>query len=262
MGGYGKKGGKGRIIMDGEKVRNVEYIIYPDNVFVPRDALGELLATPHGRIVSYLESARIKCALSPLHHSDVYDLEDVIAYRDRWAKRHELPATAEEVIANSPEVGEPKEPHYHLDVYAQAPHVASWWRDWIYQLCPDYPAWRIWRVDNPEAATLYLSHKGQKDKARYRDDEVEGFGGMDLSVLYRPSDVEKVYTLNDVREAIRENGIKFMNQLLDWALDTGDYQLICSVRGNAGLWRDYLGGRTSEREAKRERRNISGDLIG
>lgn len=247
MAGFGTKGGKGQILKDGEKVRNVEFILYDDNVEIPLGKDGKPMSTPFGRIVSFLDAARIKCALSPVHNEDVYDLEDVIAWRKRYARNHDLVATAEEVISSSPEVGTPKVEHRHLDCYAQAPHAKEWWLDFIRGLCPEYPDWRVWRIDNPKSATLYLSHKNSPDKARYKDADVLGFGGMDLSPLFETNEVQRLYTIVDVRDAIKENHIRYYNQLLDWAISTGDFDLANSVKGNASLWNMYLNGRISER---------------
>lgn len=259
---YGHKGGKGRILGDKEKARNVEFIVYDDGVFCPKDESGALLVSPHGRMVSYLDSCGCRCALSPLHDQDVFDLEDVIAYRDRYAKRHELPATAEEVIAASPKVGDPKEPHRHLHMYAQAPHAVDWWLDeMIRPLCPDYPSWRVYQIINPFTATRYLAHMDSKDKAKYQPDQVEGFGGMDLSPLWASDEIMAIYAEDEVKEAIRANGIVYFHQLYDWACSTGDIALRRQVKGCQSFWNTYLSSRSAQYAAKKNGGTVKG-LIG
>lgn len=261
---FGKKGGKGLALKDGESVRNVEYIIYPDQLDVPVGKDGEPMVTPHGRLVSFLETCGTKCALSPLHKDDVYDLEDVISYRHRYAAKMGLSASADEVIAESPDVGQPKEPHWHLHCYFAGQRKRDWLVDFIRQAVTDYPAWRIYRIENAYTATRYLAHLDCKTKPKYSANEVEGFGGMDLSPLWTSDEIESLHAIDDICEVIKSERIRYYNQLLDWALSSGDYNLLRSVRGNVSLWNNYLSGRAAEASAHAKRKSVGSveELIG
>lgn len=258
MGGFGKKGGKGRTLGDGEKARNVEFILYDDGIVLPKDAVGNPMVNVHGRLVSFLDSAGLKCALSPVHDLDVYDLEDVIAYRARYAKRHGLKATAEEVIINSPDVGTPKEPHRHLHCYASGPRTLDWWLDWISPLCETYPAWRVWYIERPDTATRYLAHLDSEDKPHYPATAVEGFGGMDLSPLWHSDEIQTMHADVDIKSAIQSEGIRYYNQLYDWACETGDYNIMRNVKGAHSFWCQYLGGRLAIRNENMKRKSMRG----
>lgn len=259
-----KAGIKSRVLDEKGSYRNVEYIIYPDQIIVPKGEDGQPLVTPKGRLVSYLETAGVQAALSPLHVGDMYDLEDVIAWRKRYAAKAGLEATAEEVIENSPKIGQIKEPHWHLDVYLSGQRKREYFHEWISQVCDHYPIWRMLKIERPDSATRYLAHLDCPSKVKYPANEVLGFGGMDLSPLWRTDEVEQMFTEIDIRDAIKENQIRYFNQLVDWAIGTGDYQIRKYVKGNAAYWNNYLSGRAAERAGRNSVKNGGNvkDMIG
>lgn len=245
--------GKGRLIKDGEKVRNAEVIIYPDTIYCPVDMEGEPLCTPFARLISFLDGCGIKCLCSPLHDNDVYDLDDVVAWRRRYALKYGLMADAEKVITESPKVGQKKEPHYHVDLYASGPHDAAYWVDFLSPLC-DYPKWRIARIDNPYTATRYLAHMDSPTKAGYPSRDVMAFGGASLAPLFDNDEVKRAEIDGEIREVIRDMGFRHYNQLFDWAIQAGSYEYFASVKGKANVWALYFGGMKAEAAERKERK--------
>ena len=241
-----------RRVSEEESVRNVQYIIYPDHIIVPEGKDGKPMCTPYYALCSWLDAQGVKAVLSPLHNLDMYDVQDVQQYRERYMYLHET-ATLEDAIANSPDVGQSKEPHYHLDLYLPGQKPLDYFLDFIRPIYGDYPAWRVWKVQDPEASKKYMSHKCSPNKARYKDNEVMGFGGVDLSCLWHTDEVEKLYALRDVRDIIEEEGITRYKVLLNYAINTGEAALIRCVQGSKSVWSEYLSDVRYERAVKRKR---------
>lgn len=241
-----------RRVTEDEAVRNAQYIIYPDHIIVPEDKDGSPICTPYYALCDWLDAQQIKAVLSPLHDRDMYDVADVEQWRDRFLYKHKT-ATMEEAIASSPNVGDPKEPHYHLDVYLPGQQKLAWFLDFIEPIYGEYPEWRVWKVRDPEASKKYMSHKCSPTKARYKDNEVMAFGGVDLSCLWHTDEVEKLYAIKDVRDIIIENGFTRYKQLLDYAISMGEASLIRCVQGNKSVWAEYLSDVRYERGLEKKR---------
>lgn len=241
-----------RRVAEDEAVRNAQYILYPDHIIVPEGKDGEPMCDPYYALCNWLDAQGVKAVLSPLHNMDLYDVEDVKQWRNRYLYKNRT-ATYEDAIADSPNVGDRKEPHYHLDVYLPGQQKLQWWLDFILPIYGEYPEWRVWKVRDPEASKKYMSHKCSPTKARYKDNEVMAFGGADLSCLWHTDEVEKLYALKDVRDMILEKKIVRYKQLLDFAISTGEASLIRCVQGQKSVWSEYLSDVRYEQSLKKKR---------
>lgn len=269
-----RKAGKGRLMEDDEKLRNVETIIYPDMIKIPEDMRS--IITPYARLCSFMETCKFKCILSPLHDQDVTDVEDIMARRKRYMREHEgLTYDAEEVIQACGKVGEQKEPHYHALWFFDTQRDKDWMLD-FWSECFDNPRWRISAITKNSSAIRYLAHMDQKSKHRYNTCDIRGFGGADLSPLVATDEVQSMNAYLDAYAAIRDYGFTQYFQVLEWAVDSGDYDLVKSVRGNVSSIDRYLVTRNkffevqdedergfySRKNARMKARSKADDLIG
>lgn len=243
----------------GQRARNVECIIYPEDVEVGSYVLAdgtEYQETARGNIVSYLDSLRVQCALSPVHDADEYDVADV----KKWIRRHtredlEGAMTLEEAKEAAPKVGELKKAHYHVLFKFAGNKTGKQLSDMMAGLV-SVPEWRWEVIERLDSSIRYLAHldsvdqNGKRVKPLYNSQDIIGFGGIDLSCLLRTDEMTKLEVTADVKQAIRENGIRYYNQLLDWAESTGCYEYMASVQGRVSLWCQYLGGRSLEAASK------------
>lgn len=229
-------------MVEKQRARNVETLIYPEDIEV---ADGE---TVRGRIMSYVEGLRVPAALSPLHDHDPYTLEDV----RKWVKRNE--ERREDIAwweAHLPEVGQMKKAHYHLMMSFKGNKTREQLSGMLSDLCA-VPVNRWEVIEHWDASLRYLAHLDSKDKYPYNPQEIVGFGGLDLSPLVRSDEISRLNAQEEIRQAIRKEGIRFYNQLLDWAYGTGEYDYIASVSGKTSMWCQYLNGRSAERAARKK----------
>lgn len=232
-------------MIEKQRARNVETLLYPEDIDVTENE------TVRGRIMAYVEGLRVPAALSPLHDKDQYTLEDV----RKWIKRNEERGMTEEWFAeHMPRVGQIKKPHYHLMITFKGNKTREQLTGMLSDLC-DVPVTRWEVIEHWDSALRYLAHMDSKDKYPYNPQEIVGFGGLDLSPLVRTDEISRMNAQEEIRQEIRRKGIRYYNQLMDWAYSTGEYDYIACVSGKTSMWCQYLNGRAAESAARRNGRD-------
>lgn len=239
-------------LQKGERARNVECIIYPEDITdLKTDDEGNEVETAFGRIVSFVDALRVPAALSPLHDEDVYDMEGIRKWQKRYLASH-AGSTLEEAKEASPRLGDKKKAHYHLMMKfqgAKGPEQLSAMMEGLVTI----PTWRWEVIEHVGSSIRYLAHLDCKDKPLYQAAQVIPFGGMDISSLCRTDETSKWEADEAIMYAIREYRFIWFNQLADWASNQGSYEISASIKGRYGYWCQYLQGRSLQRNADKKK---------
>lgn len=227
-------------IHDGEQVRIVQIIVWYDEM-VRYNA-----DHPYESLVGYLGGLHMPIACSPLHQNDLYDEEDV---RD-WCRRHDV------CLGESPEqphVGDRKKAHAHVIFESKAGRTNSWWCDLLRDFIPEIKKSRWQKVLHPDTAKRYLAHLDSPEKAQYSALDIHSFGGIKMGCLLREEEFVKINSFLYVLNYIDDNRIRYYHNVLRWARDTGDYEIISCVIGRTPAICKYLDSIREAIAAKKKR---------
>lgn len=243
-------------LINGERGRTVWGLVYDENIKVPHwmryapawSDSGEPVEVTEqqlrwGALVSYLSSVGVVGALSPLHDMDLYSY----MYVSEWMDKHIDPKTGKlppDFKGLVPEVGKPKKAHYHLLLKFKGPVSGAYLSELLSPVVT-VPGWQWEKVPNPDGALRYLCHldalqiPGQPPKHRYDPAQVVGFGGMDLSPLWRVEQGTKEDAYESITAAIRDGVILTYQDAVAWATDK-PYTVKSVLRGNVNYWRSIF----------------------
>lgn len=231
---------KARIIWGRIWMEDLERL-YPDN--------------PYGVLLEYLSGLKTSCACSPIHDRDEYTAQDV---RD-WCRRHIDPDTGEvreDDVKLMPRVGDSKKAHVHVLFEFKNPVTPAYLSKRLEGLIKIAPN-RWERVLHPDAAKMYLAHKGFEDKYQYSPMEIHSFGAIKMACLLRQDDFAKANDLITVMHYIADNNVNHYHVLADWAIKTGDYGIIACVTGRASHFAYYFRSKSDMRREEREKAESS-----
>lgn len=197
----------GRLMLPKERKQYGSFVCYPDSTLPDGSKL------TYDVLYEFMCSLGVKCAISPLHDSDVHTEESV----QRWVKRHEDKKThklSAEDEKNKPEIGSTKKAHWHV-LFKTGPKYLMGWRKMFAFL-----GIKAFYVDYDRVVyTRYLCHLDSPEKARYDVGDAVSIGGWDLSPLHDMSKTEQSDYLRKCFELIRKQSITNYFDLVNLCMD-------------------------------------------
>lgn len=229
-----------RLYQTGKKVRNVIGLIYVEDLHKVFKSYGDLIA--------YLDSMHCKAVVSPIHDRDMFTSQDVFD----WCERHIDPETGdldEHYLDSAPYVGKPKKPHVHIGILSKSQRNAQEWSEFMSGLLELRPS--VWeKMEDFEGFTRYCAHLDSPEKAQYSAFDIVGIAGADLSCLMKSDELERVNNLTDMMRVIRERNFKSFHALTNFCFESGDYDMISTLRASSGLLSAYFTSMRYERMDK------------
>lgn len=214
--------------------------------------------------LEYCDGLQIPMVVSPVHDKDEYTAEDVRG----WVDRHIDPdhysfisSDIEKVREVAPKVGDKKKAHVHfalkLDGRRNAEYFSSLFDDFI-----PIPKTRWQVVISWDSAIRYYAHMDTPEKYRYSELDIQGFGGVDLSMLVKVDKQSRIRTLMFVKKEIYKNNFKYFHELDNWCYKTGDAEVINCVTGRSsyfvGLFNSIRQKDADKKLAKKEKEGNAG----
>ena len=235
------------LLKPGEKARTVTTIIWVEDL---ERRWGEHWKK---KLYGYLADLRMQVACSPVHDQDTYSDDDV----RNWCRRHQDPDTGEvatEFTNMTPSVGDPKKPHIHIILIVKGPQFREDFSEQMLDLVFINPnKWQ--RVVHLDVMIRYLAHMDNPDKYQYSCFDILPFGGFSLKPLSitKTDEYSKATAFCSCFDYCEENNLKYFHQLLKWARDLGDYDILCCVLGRASVFGQYFKSKSDEKAAKRKK---------
>lgn len=230
-----------RLLDPNEGARNMGNLVWLEDL--------EKRGLSYGDLLGFLEGLHWKCVCSPIHDRDVYTVDDVKG----WKKRHtnkETHEISEEDLQRCPEVGAPKKPHihvYHCFKGARKPKdIAKYWSEFI----PEVTEKRFVYVPDWGSIVRYCAHMDAPNKAQYDPCSIHGFANADISSIWDASNFNKTEMLLELHKVIKEKRIPNYKRLMNYALTTGDVNMIGYVKGNHSHFMGYF---AADRQEKCDR---------
>lgn len=230
-----------RLSVTGEKVRNVLVLIWMEDLEASGHTYGDLL--------SYLDSLHVPCAVSPVHDSDHWTGPDVL----NWCTRHIDPETGDVDLryckTGAPYVGKEKDSHCHLLFKLKSQQNTKYWSELMCGLIDIRES--MWeKCMDVDSSLRYFAHMDSPDKAQYDAGMIHGFGGLDMSALYKRSEADNVEIMMRVKQIMAENHVRYFYQLDDLVIESEDKQLISYLRGSYGYYTSILRSKADEKRDK------------
>lgn len=228
------------VYSDFDKARNVMFLYYPDATHT------------YGLLLDALSDIKMPCCSSPIHDKDKYTEMDV----RKWIANHTDKVTgkiAEEVIkAGLPTEGQHKKEHVHVMLCATGPMQPAWFQAELAKrgIHVNY----FEKVNSVSSMMRYFAHLDNPEKHQYSPFDIHAFGGIDLSPLTKTTKVSNTYKLMEIVNYIRDEHIRYYNRLFDWAVSTGDLDLVNCVSGRSNFFTSYLRSRREEQADEKERK--------
>lgn len=110
--------------------------------------------------------------------------------------------------------GEIKKPHWHILLIFPSVKTYEQVLDVTSVLQAPVPQ----KAMSAKGVVRYMLHLDNPEKFQYDRSELKGYGGVDLNELLRPSSSDRYELIKEILIFIRENDIKEMKQLLDYAI--------------------------------------------
>lgn len=229
------------VYSDFDKARNVMFLFYPSE------------ECTYGNLLNALEDIKMPCCCSPVHDKDKFTELDV----KKWITNHMDKSTgqiADEVLkAGVPVEGQHKKKHVHGMLCANGPMQPIWFHVELAKRGINVNYFE--KVNSVPSMMRYFAHLDNPEKAKYNPLDIHGFGGIDLSPLYKVTKLSNTQNLMEVIRHIKDKKIERYNRLFDWAVSTGDIDLINCVAGRNNFFNAYLRSLQDERmqQAQREK---------
>lgn len=177
------------------------------------------LIYPESCIPDWLESLKmhgLPIAVSPLHQYDLLNEE-----------------------------GEIKKPHYHVILCYPGPttfnNVKTLTVDELQGTIPK-------AIDSVKGAYDYLTHKNDKDKFQYNEDEIQLYNGFDIFELVQLSEKDKADLKIQVIRDIIINDFKEYSDIVNYYMTNNDYQLFNLVSNHTIFFNRYISSRRHSKE--------------
>lgn len=203
--------GLGRLMQPKEAKTWMAFVAYPDSLLPDGTTL------TFERLYQFMLHLGVTGAISPLHEDDEYDEYDV----NDWMNRHKDKTTGkvpDDVKEKAPKIGDKKKAHWHVMFKYSGKKYLAGLRKTFRELNI-----KAFFVDFDKVVQLrYFCHLDNPEKAQYSPDDVTGFGGMDLTPLYKKSEREMNSYLKATFTLIKERGITNYYDLINTALDIED----------------------------------------
>lgn len=225
------------LLKPGEKARNVLGLIYMEDV-----------NDDYGAILQHLDSLQIPCACSCVHDRDTFTEGDIRKFvADRTDK--DTGEVDKSVLDGLPTLGQHKKAHVHILLRMPGPKSGE---DFTEMMAPlVYIAPNRWeKCNSPEASLRYFGHLDTPEKAQYGALSVKGFGGLDMSCLLKTSKTSNIEVLLQVMRHVDKYKVRHYNQLVRWAMETADLDIISCVAGRASFFAAFFKGQYDERQEK------------
>lgn len=218
-------------------------------------------------LAAYLSAIPCEIVLSPIHDQDTYDKGDVAKWMQRADHVDKFGNLLPEFLGKEPKVGTPKKRHVHVAWHFSGNRTARqvavlldglFMHDGTLEENRISP-YKFQRVLSRPALYQYFAHlncpeEGPLAKHIYPANEVLGFGGVDLSCLNNTSELSKMACLMYIFKKIEELRIRRYHRLVDWARDTGDYDIISCCVGRASMFASYFRSCAEERAEEKARK--------
>ena len=215
-----------RLSKTGEKVRNALAIIYLEDL--------EKSGHTYGDLLSYIDSKQIQAVVSPIHDRDFFTTDDVFS----WCTQHIDPETGDldvNYLDDAPYVGKPKKPHCHLLIKLPSQQDAFFYTDLLGDCVYLRPS--IWEKCHCVTSSIrYFAHMDSPQKAQYQVGMIHGFGGIDMSCLYKRDENQNLKIMARVNKVIKSQGIRYFYQLVDYAMSHNDMDMLSYVRGSSAFY--------------------------
>lgn len=111
--------------------------------------------------------------------------------------------------------GELKKPHWHI--LLMFPSVKSY--EQVVELTDMLNAPAPQKAMSAKGVVRYMLHLDNPEKYQYDKSELKAHGGADLSELLKPTSSDRYELIKEMLIFIRENDIKEMKELLDYAIE-------------------------------------------
>jgi len=111
--------------------------------------------------------------------------------------------------------GELKKPHWHILLIF--PSVKTY--EQIVEVTNMVQAPSPQKAMSAKGVVRYMLHLDKPEKFQYDKSEIKGYGGGDLNELLRPTSSDRYELIKEMILFIRENDIKEMKDLLDYAIE-------------------------------------------
>lgn len=130
--------------------------------------------------------------------------------------------------------GEPKKPHYHIEVIFDSPKT----RDQVISLFSQIGGVGCEVVNSTRGMARYLTHMDNPEKYRYSEDDVKILGGADYwDIINLPSD--KYALIGDILDFVIENRVSNIIDLFRYVRDLNLYDWYRVVVDNTFLFSQY-----------------------
>lgn len=203
-----------------EKRRHISWLAYVPDDAVEWTAEGykvideDKVLERYEQLCAGLDGLRVKCCISPLHNLDRYDEQTV----NKWRKNHadKNGEISDEDAARMPKVGDVKKPHWHVYYYSGGGRMLSGLHKLFDKVAGYSPT--FWVEDDKETAIRYQAHLDSPSKAAYNPADVQAFGGLDISCLWKADGLTKLTSLEAICAYISEeectNGFDLTNAII------------------------------------------------
>lgn len=211
---YWKEGAYGhvRLCDSCKKVRRVVCLIYMEDL--------EKVGKGYYDLLGWLDHYHIPAIVSPIHDRDHFTAIDVLD----WCTRHLDPETGDldtHYVDSAPYVGKPKKPHIHLGIMITAQQTAQEFTEMLDGCVHIRPS--MWeKMVDYNGFVRYCAHLDSPDKAKYSAFDVKAIAGADLTPISKLDEGERVTTMKEIFDFIRERDIKNWHTLLEVGMDSGD----------------------------------------
>lgn len=232
-----------KLLKQGESSRMVGYIFWIEDL--------EKSGKTYGDLIGYLEDCGAQCVCSPIHDRDHYTAQDVKG----WIGRHDkyIDADTGEIAPEYtdlvPKVGALKKAHIHIYFRSKGPKKGPQWAEILEDFMPVDPR-RFVKVVDWDYIVRYCAHMDAPTKAPYDPLTVLGFGNADISALMGVNKCNKYAVIREVNDYIKKSRITTYRQLNNWALSTGDIDIINCVTSRVSYFCAIF---ADIRNAKKER---------
>lgn len=236
------------MLRPGQLARNVMTVYFTEEL--------EKAGKTYWDFLEYCDGLHITLVVSPIHNMDEYTAEDV----RQWIKRHSdkdhysfITDDLEELDKVAPKVGDKKKGHIHFALKLDGRQNGKAFSDLFADFIP-IPPTRWQRVIKWDSAIRYFAHMDSPDKYQYSSMEIQGFGGVDLSMLSNVDKISRTKTLMFIKKEMYEHKFEYFHQLDRWAYQTGDIDVINMVAGRSSYFVGLFSSIRHERNDKREKR--------
>lgn len=216
-------GKQGRLLQEGEQVRNFTVIVYEEHV-------------TEEDLDIILEDMGVKCARSPLHDQDRYDKSSL----RKWDRNHENPT--EEELKTRPVLGALKKNHWHVTFQSDGNKTKRTILRMLENDIADLHVSSVWKENDKEHAIRYLCHLDSPKKAQYPIEGVVGFGGIDLSPLEKLTKVDKVNVVATICNHVRDDYCTNFFDLTNWVMYQGDVDMFDALVTKTAFFKNYMDG--------------------